>query len=208
MDTPYLLLVEGLDLAGKTSACVTLRDSLAPRPQHYRNALSGGNALYTVTDELRRMDSLDGTYLGHAYLAAAALDTARFSAPDLLRIQESTIALRSLAHYRARGEIGLANGFSNLLDDPAYPRFDRAVVLTASFEARRERLEMRRRQAPEEVAPDDLVVLNAPDVFRRMEEVLIEEAFRRYDAVILDTTMLTKNEVVDAIRAQVQDVIL
>lgn len=207
METPFLFLVEGLDLAGKTSACVSLRDGLAPRPQYFRNALSGGNALYAVVDELRRTDSLDGRYLGHAYLAAAAMDTAQFIPPEGLRIQESTIALRSLAHYRARGDPGLANGFENLLNDPAYPRFDGAVVLTASLEVRRERLEMRRQQAPDEVAPDDLAVLRAPDTFLRMEEILIDETVRRYAATVIDTTMLTKVEVVEAIQTQLKEIL-
>jgi hypothetical protein len=183
-----LFLVEGLDLAGKTSACNKLVALMSPRPEHSRNALSGKNTLYDAADDLRKTDGIDGTYLGHAYLAAAAFDVRLFQPPRQCRIQESTIALRSYAHYKARGEDVLADGFAHILDDPQYPRFDAAVVLTASLEERRNRLEKRRMEAPDEIAPDDLAVVATPDLFIRMEEILVEEAKHRFGAVILDTT--------------------
>ena len=71
-----LFLVEGPDLAGKTSACNKLAVRISPRPEHGGNALSGKNALYDAADDLRKADGLDGAYLGHAYLAAAALESA------------------------------------------------------------------------------------------------------------------------------------
>ena len=196
-----LFLVEGLDLAGKTSACNKLVARLSPRPEHCRNALSGENALYGAADDLRRADGLDGAYLGHAYLAAAALDIRLFKPPRRNRIQESTIALRSYAHYKARGEDVLADGFARILNDPRYPQFDAAVVLTASLEERLNRLNKRRKEAPDEIAPDDLAAARTPDLFLRMEEVLVEEAKMRFGAMVLDTTGqgLGQEEVVTAV---------
>lgn len=196
-----LFLVEGLDLAGKTSACNKLVERLSPRPEHSRNALSGENALYRAADDLRRAEGLDGAFLGHAYLAAAALDMRLFKPPQQCRIQESTIALRNYAHYKARGEDTLADGFARILDDPRYPRFDAAVVLTASLAERRKRLNKRRKEAPDEIAPDDLAVIKTPDLFLRMEEILVEDAKNRFGAIVLDTTGqgLGQEEVVDAV---------
>lgn len=202
-----LFLVEGLDLAGKTSVCKSLVAWLMPRPEHCRNALASKNILYLAADELRRADELDGRYLGHAYLAAAALDMKLFRPPLVVRIQESTIALRSLCHYRARFEDQLADGFGHILDDPDYPRFDAAVVLTASLEERRARLDTRQREAPNDVAPDDLAVIRTPDLFRRMESILVEEAVERYGATVIDTSGLDKVEVVDAVAAVFTSVI-
>lgn len=199
--TGKLFLVDGLDLAGKTSACKHLVVRLQPRPEYRRNALADANSLYLAADDLRRADALDGRYLGHAYLAAAALDLALFRPPRTVRIQESMICTRSLAHYRARGENELADGFASLLDQPSYPQFDAAVVLTASIEARRARLDTRRREAADEIAPDDLAVIRTPDLFRRMEDILIGEAIRRYRTTVIDTSALGKAEVVDALAA-------
>ena len=196
-----LILIEGLDLAGKTSACESLAAHLRPRPDHRRNAFADKNQLYLVADELRRADGLSGEFLGHAYLAAAALDMTLFHPPSGGRIQESTIALRSLAHYRARGETDLADGFARILDDQAFPQFAGAVVLTASIEARQWRLGLRRQEAPEEIAPDDLAVVRHPDLFLRMEEIIVTEAVARFGARVIDTSMLTKSEVLQAIVA-------
>lgn len=201
--TAPLVLVEGLDLAGKSSVCRALAASISPSPDHRRNALTEDNILYTAVDEIRRMQSLSGEYLAHAYLAALAFDLQRYRPHSRMTIQESTIALRSLAHYRARGEEQFAQAFLRLLDAPEYPRFDCAIVLTANIEVRRQRLEMRRREAPHEIAEDDLAVVKTPDTFQAMERILITEAEKRYRAVVIDTSTLSLSEAVEAMKAAV-----
>lgn len=205
--TTPCILIEGLDLAGKTSACRALVAGLSPRPAHRRNALTDGNLVYDVADRVRRAGTLSEGPLGHLYLAALAMDIARYAHPIRPTIQESTIGLRSLCHYQARGEHGMANAFAALLDGDRYPRFDRAIVLTASIAVRRARLERRRREAPAEIAADDLAVIAAPDIFRRMDDLLMEEARRRYGALVIDTSDMTTMEVVTAIQAAVAGVI-
>jgi hypothetical protein len=148
-------------------------------PDHRRNAMTSDNVVFEIADQLRRERGLSGVYLGHLYLAATAMDLRRYVPPKRLTIQESTIALRSLAHYRARGEYDLARGFAALLDHDAHPVFACSILLTASIAARRDRLEIRRREAPEEIADDDLAVLTSPDLFRRMDDILIDETTRR-----------------------------
>ena len=68
------------------------------------------------------------------------------------------------------------------------------TIIEAKF--RRERLEMRRHESPDEIAPDDLAVIHAPDLFLRMEEIMINEAHRRFGATIIDTSLLSKDEVI------------
>ena len=194
-----IFLVEGLDLAGKTSACKNLVARLKPRPEYQRNAFAEKNTLYLAADDLRRADALDGRHLGYAYLAAAALDVVLFRQPEGARVQESTITLRSLAHYRARGDHEMADGFARLMDQANFPKISGAVVLTASLEVRRARLEMRRQEAPDEIAPDDLAVISTPDLFLRMEEILIGETVQRFGATIIDTTILDKEQVAAAL---------
>ena len=58
-DNGTLILVEGLDLAGKTSARDNLVARLLPRPDHRRNALADRNPFYLAADQLRRADRLD-----------------------------------------------------------------------------------------------------------------------------------------------------
>ncbi|MGK7870771.1 hypothetical protein [Falsiroseomonas sp. E2-1-a20] len=194
------ILIEGLDLAGKTSTCRTLVAEYAPRLNLRRNALTDSNPVYVVADRLRREGALPGAYLGHLFVAALAMDLKHYAPPGRPTIQESTIGLRSYCHYAARGEEGMAQAFAGLLDDPAHPRFACCVVLTAGLAARRARLEMRRRDAPEEIADDDLAVISAPETFLQMDAMLIAEARRRYGAVVIDTSCMTPSEVIMAVK--------
>ena len=57
------------------------------------------------------------------------------------------------------------------------------------------------REAPDEVAPDDIAVIRSPDLFLRMEEIMIAEVVTRYGGKVIDTSELTKPVVVDAIIA-------
>ncbi len=200
---PYML-VEGLDLAGKTSVCRGLT-AQSPQLALRRNSFAKDNPVFNLADGLRRRGDLDGAYRGHLYVAALALDLSMFSPPKRPTIQESTIALRSLCYYRARGMEDLAGAFERLLDSARHPRFDRSVGLTASLEVRRQRLEMRRHSAPHELADDDLAVLVAPDLFLHMEDILIKEAIGRFGALVVDTTNMTTSAAVAAVAASFEE---
>lgn len=207
MNKAPCILVEGLDLAGKTSTCRALVAEYAPWLDLRRNALTGGNPVYEMADRLRREGRFPGIYLGHLYVAALATDLQRYSPPRRPTIQESTIGLRSFCHYAARGEEAMAQAFAGLLDDTAHPRFTRSVVLTASIAARRARLDMRRRHAPEEIADDDLAVISGPETFLRMDAILMAEAKRRYGAVVIDTSDMTPVEVAAAVKNVIGDIL-
>lgn len=198
---PYIL-IEGLDLAGKTSICKELMGALEGRLDYRRNKLSAGNMLFDIADRFRFTRGLDAESLGHLYLAAAALDLKLYEKPRRLAVQDSTIALRSFAFYSARGMDLLASSFQRLLD--RYPEFDLSIVLTANIAVRRERLELRRLATPDEIADDDELVNREPDTFRRMEDALIEEAAARFNAVLLDTSELTLEQAVAAVLKMMQ----
>ena len=60
---------------------------------------------------------------------------------------------------------------------------------------------MRRAEAPEEVAPDDLAVVTHPETFEAMNGILIDEMRRRYGAAVIDTTSMSTAEVLMATQA-------
>jgi hypothetical protein len=78
---------------------------------------------------------------------------------------------------------------------PRHPMFRLTVVLTATIEARLGRLSERQRTAPEEVAPDDLMVVTKPELFMEMEKALMSYATEFFDAVELDTSTMSKADV-------------
>lgn len=199
---PRSIHVEGMDLAGKT---MLTRALLIRRPEATlrRNALTADNPVYALADELRRCDGATARTLGVLYIAALEHDLERYAPPGTALVQDSTVLLRSLAYYTARGDTEMASAFRRLV--AVHPRFGTSVVLTATIEARLGRLEARRRSSPEEVAPDDLMVQRNPELFMRMEEALVDVAVAEFDAVVVDTSTMTPDEISAQVEQQVSD---
>ncbi len=59
------------------------------------------------------------------------------------------------------------------------------------------------RTNPEEVAPDDLMVLRKPEKFMAMESCLVDLAQKAFHATVIDTTELTPAEVCGRIMDEV-----
>ena len=182
-----IIHIEGLDLAGKTTA----RDRLARCLGGWKvrsNRLIEHNEVFELVDRLRREDALDAESLGHLFVAALSADLRGFRPNEQPLIQDSTILLRSLAYHRVNQTPGVVEAFERLL--PLHPRFTVTVVLTASIEARRQRLELRRLRTASEVAPDDLLVEHYPAKFMAMERELVELATEHFNAKVVDTSDL------------------
>lgn len=187
------ILIEGLDLAGKSTVCrrfvAQARGSWVVR----RNSLIKDNRIYALADELRRADALPDEPLGWLYLAALRADLAQLggSQPDSERdiLQDSTILVRSVAHHAARGRTELVRQFTALV--PELPRFDHAFVCVADRETRLRRLAKRR---PENLGPDDFIVRDDFATFHRMQEQVIDLVTTHFGGVVIDTSGLENEE--------------
>ena len=82
--------------------------------------------------------------------------------------------------------------------------FGHSIVLTATIDDRRRRLDQRRAAAPEEVAPDDLMVETEPKLFMEMERLLICYAQQHFDAITVDTSEMSKRQVWTRVQAIVR----
>jgi thymidylate kinase len=184
--------IEGMDLAGKSMVTKTLSGLFLATVT--RNSLVANNEIYVLTDTLRRGGAASAVVLGHLYVAALARDLELLERPAGPRIQDSTILLRSAAFYHVLGRHEFVKTFARMAEE--HPRFGATVVLTASIEARLERLEIRARDNPDEVAPDDLAVKQNPDQFLAMEAVLLNYACAWFDAAVIDTSNRTPTQVV------------
>lgn len=193
---PNVIHVEGLDLAGKSTTSKILAAQLGGVPVRH-NSLTDHNPAYEAADVLRRAGTATSAELHGRYLEATRIDAARATAPNRITIQDSTIVVRSLAHYRTSGTAAQAEAFEHLLAD--HPRFGVSVVLVASLEARRVRLAERQRLAPHEVAADDLLVIRDPDRFLRAEATLVEVATEHFGAHVIDTSDISPYAVALAI---------
>jgi len=190
--TAPVIHIEGMDLAGKTTA----RNRLAKQLGGWKvrsNKLCDDNPVFDLADKIRRCDGLDGTSLGHLFVAAIGMDLRSYIRDNQPLIQDSTILLRSLAYHRVNKTPGVVEALERML--PIHPRFTVSVVLTASLEARRQRLQMRRSRSPDEVAPDDLLVEREPAKFIAMERELIGLATEYFAATVIDTSNMSELEV-------------
>ena len=193
----HVVHVEGMDLSGKSSVSEVLSKRYGGELR--RNSLAIANRLYTEADDLRLEGLINSTDLGHLYVRALEHDLTLARPPERMRIQDSTILLRSLAYHGAKQSREVVAGLMQLL--PRHPRFGLTVVLTASMDVREKRLQLRRENAPETVADEDLMVERNPKLFQEMEKHLIQHAREIFDATILDTSSLSITQVVDRIDA-------
>lgn len=194
---PKYIHFEGMDLAGKTTATKNFIARTGEEWTVRRNSLDKNNPIYLLADSLRRADAYDAEVLGNLYVAALMGDIRSFQYPDRNTIQDSTIILRSLAFHTVKGTPRIKDVLLDII--PSHPSFDASFVFTASLQKRIERLQSRITNEPDQVSPEDLMVLNNPDKFMAMEAVLIDLSRNRFHSVIIDTSTLAPDVVVDEI---------
>lgn len=187
------ILIEGLDLAGKSTVCRRFLEQARGSWLLRRNSLVENNRVYALADELRRADALADEPLGWLYLAALRADLTELAAspPDSDRdiLQDSMILVRSVAHHAARGRTELVRQFIDLV--PELPRFDHAFVCVADRETRLRRLAKRR---PENLGPDDFIVRDDFATFNRMQEQVIDLVTMHLGGMVIDTSGLENEE--------------
>jgi thymidylate kinase len=192
---------EGMDLAGKSTATRLFAEASGTEWAVRRNSLDPDNPLFLLADSLRKDDAYSAETLGNLYVAALMADIERYQEPESNTIQDSTILLRSLAYHTINKTPRVAEALSGLIT--AHPQFDQSFVFTASIASRQGRLEERMRTNPEEVAPDDLMVLRKPEKFMAMESCLVDLAQTAFHATVVDTTELNPAEVCGRIMDEV-----
>lgn len=133
----------------------------------------------------------------HLYYQVLKDDLLTFEYPTVDTIQDSTVLLRSLSWNEARNKNELSDKFLSLI--PSHPKFTRSVMLTASIEVRKARLQSRIDEAPETVAADDLLVINNPTLFLKMEEALVYYSTTYFNSKVIDTSSMTKSEVSESV---------
>lgn len=191
--------IEGTDLAGKsTIANEFMARQETPWEKRRNSILKKGNALNEIADSMYESGGYRKLTLNLAYAAAILADLDAFTWPDVDTIQESTNIVRSIGHARLDNSREVEAVLS--LGLPSHPNFDKSFYLTASPEARIERLAKRK-----EKSRHDMILLNDPDRFFAMDEVAADVSVSRFGSKIIDTTNLSVSEVIDIIEQDVFD---
>jgi thymidylate kinase len=186
---------EGMDLAGKSTATRLFAEQSGETWAVRQNSMDPNNPLFLLADSMRKDDAYSAETLGNLYVAALMADIEKFERPTTNTIQDSTILIRSMAYHAINRTPRIVEAFTAIL--PTHPRFDTSFVFTASIDARQGRLKQRMRDNPEEVAPDDLMVLRSPGKFMAMEKV------SAFGATLINTSELSSQDVCNTVLGEV-----
>lgn len=192
-----MILVEGLDLAGKSTLIEGLRTHYTQNGKTVR-VLNGqfcdNNPAAQVARNLVRWDEgFGGVEAGALFLSTMLWDARHFVPPaeGELHLQDSCW-LRTLAFEQLYGSAELAR----LMEQQGrrFPRFDQAVFLTASLEERERRL---RSRANNDL--HDLMAFRKPEKFLAIEQRLKELVLEWESGVVIETDGLTPRQILQAV---------
>lgn len=185
-----VVLIEGLDLAGKSTLVGNLQVELTRRGipvRLSRNALCPDNSVAALADQMRRDPQAGLMETGSLFLAAHLWDARHFTPPpdDTVHLQDSCW-LRTLAYHTWRDTPAIPDQLARA--GRSFPRFDAAVFLTAGIEERRRRLAQREREQPGSNDANDHLVRADPQGYSRLEQLLWQLTHLYTKATKIDTT--------------------
>lgn len=197
-DKGPVVLVEGLDLAGKSTLASFLKKRLAehyPVVRYSRNAMTDGNDFAAFADKQRKNPDVPLSETCPLFMAAHLYDALQFKSPEpnAVHLQDSSW-LRTLAFNRVRDN----QTFLPLLERIArvQPKFDLSLYLTASIAVRQKRVVQREGEEASENDHSDYLVYSDPDLFRRNDEMLLLTTQSYCDCVeVIDTSELSQEDV-------------
>jgi thymidylate kinase len=186
-----MILVEGLDLAGKSTLVEGLREHLGPDVRVANGQFCPDNPGAQVARELVRWDEdFGGLEAGALFLSSMLWDGRHFVPPQAGQVHlQDSCWLRTLAFEQLYGSPYLAQQMEE--QGRSFPRFDKALFLTASLPERERRLRSRDKNDLH-----DLMAFRKPEKFLAIERRLAELVRSWEGGLVLDTDGLTAAEVV------------
>jgi thymidylate kinase len=194
----YYLHIEGMDLAGKSTASKIFAQISGIQWIIHDKRLTQDNPIYDFALGLSKKDGFNSEALGYMYLAALMQDIKNFKL-DANIIQDSTLLLRSLNYYKnVNLNNELAHAFSNLIQQ--HPTPNKSFYLAADICSRRQRLAQRIKIAPEKLTSMDLLIQNDPNRFIQIDESLQDLSITIFNSEVIDTSKMSVMEVVKYIQ--------
>jgi thymidylate kinase len=199
-----VILVEGLDLAGKSTLVRGLEERLSGRGWQVRvrhGDLCQENPVAKVTRQMMRWDpGFQPSEGAPLFLASHLWDLRNFQPPrrvNGLHLQDSC-ALRSLAFERVLGKEFYAQQLEEVVDQ--LPVFDAAYVLTASMKNRKERFMKR-----QENDLHDSFMLSDPVRFARVDSELLRLGVEKCRAKLVCTDEFDAEQLLDYVWNDLQN---
>ena len=195
------ILIEGMDLSGKTTIIKYLSEMLNVDLIQERT-LSEGSAIYDFTVAQSKKGKLHIDLINKLYTLSISEDLLNYQPKDnCIILQDSYFALRSYALMKQRYPNTLANEVYKLLK--LFPKPELTFYLTASTEERIRRNE--RRDKP--MAYMEKLLLSNPKEFETIENNLRDITTSLFDAEVIDTQDKKPNEIALYIGNKIQELI-
>lgn len=193
------ILIEGMDLSGKTTITKYLSEILNIDKVQER-ILSGDCAIYDFTVAQSKKGKLHTDLINKLYTLAISEDLYNYKPNNNgIVLQDSYFALRSYALMKQKYPDTLANEVYKLLQ--IFPKPELAFYLTASTEERIRRNE--KRDKP--MAYMEKLLLSNPKEFETIEENLRKITTDLFDAEVIDTQGKKPNEIALYIGNKIQE---
>jgi thymidylate kinase len=196
-----IVLVEGLDLAGKTTLCeglVQKLEAIGLVVVLSKNNLLGQNAVGTRAKKYALGTPVTNLETGALFLASHFYDTTLFKMPleGMVHLQDSSW-LRTVSHHSMHGTPVVPELAEVLFD--AHPKFGTVIYLTADIEVRKQRVLEREARCPGTNTPGDYMSHTDPNFVIRHDRRLLGITRRFYpDVCVIDTSSMSGEETIEA----------
>lgn len=196
-----MVLIEGLDLAGKTTLCeglVQKLEAIGLIVVLSKNNLLGQNAVGKRAKEYALGTPVTNLETGALFLASHFYDTTLFQIPPegVVHLQDSSW-LRTVSHHSMHGTPVVPELAEALFD--AHPKFGTVIYLTANIEVRKQRVIEREARRPGTNTPGDYMSHTDPDFVIRHDRKLLDITYGFYpDVCVIDTSSMSDKETIEA----------
>lgn len=194
------ILIEGMDLSGKTTITKYLSEIL-DNAQIRQRTLSGESAIFDFTVAQSKKGKLHNDLINELYTLAISEDLYNYQPRENgIILQDSYFALRSYALMKEKYPNSLAKEVYKLLQ--LFPKPELAFYLTASTEERIKRNE--KRDKP--MAYMERLLMSNPKEFDTIDKNLRDINVSLFGAKIIDTQYKTPQEIALYIKSKIQEI--
>ena len=194
------ILIEGMDLSGKTTITKYLSEILRINKIRERT-LSDSCSIYDFTVALSKKGTLHIDLINKLYTLAISEDLCNYKLENNgIILQDSYFALRSYALMKQKYPNTLAIEVYKLLQ--LFPKPELTFYLTATTEERIRGNQNRNKP----MAYMEKLLLSNPEEFETIEKNLRDINISLFDAEIIDTQDKTPNEIALYIASKIQEI--
>lgn len=195
------VLIEGMDLSGKTTVAECLKDIMQIEKVQCRT-LTNNNSIHDFTVQQSKANNLPRQLISELYKLAIMEDLCKYetNSKSGIVLQDSYFALRSYAYEKAYGSSKVASEMKDYLQMLPKPEF--TFYLTASTDERISRNGKRNKP----MAYMERLLVTEPERFEKIESNLQEITTQLFETEIVNTEGKTPLEVAQYISDRIKEI--